>query len=229
MREKWSVQMICDQCGTEFECVHRKRLETEHHFCSKACEIAYRHAHKKYNCQCAVCGKPLYKTPYQLEKIKYEPCCSRQCAGKYRETLYLGENNPNFGNRGSLNPIWKSDERVSVWGYRLIRQTDHPYANSDGFVFEHRLVAEQYLLTPENRVEINGKYYLSQEYVVHHIDHNRLNNDVTNLRVMTKSDHMRMHAMERRAASLNPEKSVEPTADAMVIPRSDMITADCNA
>lgn len=108
-----------------------------------------------------------------------------------------GENNHQYGLRGSLNASWKSDEKISIYGYRLIRDLTHPFANCDGFVFEHRLVAEKYLLTDENSVEINGKRYLSNDFQVHHKDHNRLNNSVDNLEVMSKSDHMHLHSSMR--------------------------------
>ena len=70
---------------------------------------------------------------------------------------------------------------------------NHPFANIDGFVFEHRLIAEQNLLTDENSVVIQGQKYLRQAFVVHHKDGDRLNNAVDNLQVMTHSEHSRMH------------------------------------
>jgi len=70
---------------------------------------------------------------------------------------------------------------------------DHPFKNSDGFVFEHRLIAEEHLLDSENSIEINGKRYLSPKYVAHHINFNRLDNSVENLKVMKKEDHIRFH------------------------------------
>ena len=42
-------------------------------------------------------------------------------------------------------------------------------------------------------VEINGALHLKKEYDVHHIDENRLNNDPSNLLVLLKSDHIRLH------------------------------------
>lgn len=48
------------------------------------------------------------------------------------------------------------------------------------------MVAEKYLLTEENSIEINGQKYLSPDYDVHHIDFNRLNNDKNNLYVLKK-------------------------------------------
>ena len=65
--------------------------------------------------------------------------------------------------------------------------------NSDGFVFEHRLVAEEYLLNEQNKINIDGKDYLSPDYHVHHIDFDRTNNDVDNLYVLPKSLHIKFH------------------------------------
>ena len=47
---------------------------------------------------------------------------------------------------------------------------------------EHRLVMEQYI----------GRK-LKTEEVVHHLDGNGMNNDITNLKIMTRSEHVRHH------------------------------------
>ena len=54
---------------------------------------------------------------------------------------------------------------------------------------EHRVVAEQMLGRPLQRNEI-----------VHHIDGNKHNNDPSNLKVMTQSEHMKAHWQEMAAA-----------------------------
>jgi len=41
-----------------------------------------------------------------------------------------------------------------------------------------------------------GRKLFSNE-CVHHIDHNRSNNELSNLQLMTRSEHARMHALER--------------------------------
>lgn len=74
---------------------------------------------------------------------------------------------------------------------------EHPFCNIDGRVFEHRLVAEQYLLNDDNSIEINGKRYLKPEFIVHHIDENKKNNDVNNLIVMTEREHRILHNKKR--------------------------------
>lgn len=104
-----------------------------------------------------------------------------------------GENNHQYGLRGHYNASWVSDEKISPYGYKLIRALDHPYANIDGFVFEHRLVAEKYLLTDDNSVEIDGKRYLSRLFDVHHKDGNKLNNVPENLEVISRARHTTLH------------------------------------
>lgn len=52
---------------------------------------------------------------------------------------------------------------------------------------EHRVVAEAMI----------GRKLLPNE-VVHHIDHDRHNNDPTNLQVMDRVEHLRLHQLERQ-------------------------------
>lgn len=111
-----------------------------------------------------------------------------------------GQNNHQYGLKGSKNASWKSDSRVSRYGYILIRKLDHPFHDKAGFVLEHRLVAEKYLLNDENSVVVNGKHYLSPDYVVHHINFDRADNRPENLLVLTKKAHQQLHQ------SLNPHR-----------------------
>lgn len=58
---------------------------------------------------------------------------------------------------GERNPSWNGGMTVDKDGYMLIRRPDHPRANSNGYVREHRLEMEKAL----------GRYLLPSE-VVHH-------------------------------------------------------------
>lgn len=75
---------------------------------------------------------------------------------------------------------------VDHHGYRLVYAPAHPAATRNGYVFEHRLVAERML----------GRL-LRQDEVCHHVNHQRLDNRPENLVAMTRSDHMRLHRAER--------------------------------
>jgi hypothetical protein len=108
-----------------------------------------------------------------LEKIK----C--QCRPECKEMIYpitkggikrkyaighhqIGERNPRY------NGYKTTDD-----DYVLIRAKDHPNKRKHtGYVSEHRLIMEKYL----------GRY-LTKEEVVHHIDGNPKNNDISNLKL----------------------------------------------
>ena len=200
----YMVKATCDWCGKEFDC---QRFRTEdgkkHLFCSRKCQGEYLKAQTELNCVCEVCGKPYHRKQSTIKNNGGTHYCSRECFAKAKMESMKGEGNHQFGLKGSKNASWKSDEKISSYGYRLIRKLDHPFKNIDDFVFEHRLTAEQYLLNDENSVVINGKMYLSPDYIVHHIDFDRLNNNPNNLLVMTEPEHMSLHHELRTDIGLN--------------------------
>lgn len=79
---------------------------------------------------------------------------------------------------------WARRTWITSKGYILVRDpliTCCPYAQHDGRVYEHHLVIW------ENNIPFNP----SRE-VVHHIDRCKTNNDIHNLRVMTREEHIKM-------------------------------------
>ena len=190
------TEAICDNCGKLFLCHNWRLRERVNVFCCRKCSGEYVKSHNPNWIPCEVCGRITYKKPGEQSKTKHM-CCSMECLGRLRTTIYQGDNNPNYGNRGSSNPIWKSDERISTYGYRLIRKPDHPFCNTDKYVFEHRLVAEEFLLNDENSITIGGVNYLNPKYVVHHVDENRLNNNQDNLQVMPRATHTSLHISKK--------------------------------
>lgn len=73
-------------------------------------------------------------------------------------------------------------ERVDREGYWYVCMPDHPRANNQGYVPEHTLVMERKI----------GRF-LSDDEVAHHKDEDRRNNNVSNLEVMTDSEHKAYH------------------------------------
>lgn len=173
-------------------------MQQENSCCSVECMSAYRKEQSDLNCKCAVCGKAFHRKPSYVKKTKHPLTCSRACLAKLRASIYKGGANPNYGNRGAKNPLYK-DGLTKHSNYLWEFAPDHPFspASCAQRVRKHRLVAEQYLLTNENSVEINGKRYLKPEYDVHHIDGDKYNNAPNNLMVLTRSEHTRIHAIER--------------------------------
>ena len=92
---------------------------------------------------------------------------------------------------------------VIYGGYVFELCPDHPKANPFGFVPQHRLVVERHL----------GRYLSSKEQV-HHIDLNPLNNDISNLQVLTRAEHLAIHRQIERERKY-PPLSREIVADAL--------------
>ena len=152
-----------------------------------------KHGPEWYNCTCPICGKKFHLKKYAVEHRKTKSCCSKECLRKYKHILMSGEGNHQYGIKGKKNATWKSDRKISRYGYIQVRVLDHPFRDRGDFVFEHRLVAEKYLLTDEYAVTIDGKRYLSPKYVVHHKNFDRQDNRPENLMIMTKGEHQRLH------------------------------------
>jgi hypothetical protein len=130
----------------------------------------------KITLYCATCGKSFEVFPSQ-SKQKF---CSIKCHDK----------------TGERNPKWKGG-RVIVGGYRYVYAPNHPNATKDGYVCEHRLVAEKTL----------GRYLTGKE-VVHHIDENPLNNTPDNLAVCSGSGaHSVAFHLKRNATGKFGERS----------------------
>lgn len=146
------------------------------------------------NCVCPICGKRFHLKPSAIPRAKRH-FCSKECFNVAKVDDMSGENNHQYGVRGKDNASYKGD-RITRLGYRAVTDWEHPFATKGHLVLEHRLVAEKYLLTEENSVEINGKRYLRPDYIVHHKNHDRLDNRPENLEVMKKTDHSRLHAKE---------------------------------
>ncbi len=149
------------------------------------------------NCECPVCGQRFHLKPSAVKRFKTH-YCSKECQNEARKQYMKGAGNHQYGLRGEDNPTWAGGSKVSSHGYRMIQVIGHPFGvGRSSYVLEHRLVAEKYLLTNENSVVINGKRYLSPDYVVHHKNHDRLDNRPENLEVMTLAEHQAMHAKEQ--------------------------------
>ena len=144
------------------------------------------------NCVCPICGKAFHLKPFAVKRFK-KHYCSKKCHNIAKKEYMAGEKNHQYGLKGQKNASWQSDTRLSHYGYIMVRQPTHPFCDKEGFMLQHRLIAEKYLLTPENSVEVNGKLYLNPEYQVHHKNFNRIDNDPSNLMVLTHQEHKLIH------------------------------------
>lgn len=87
---------------------------------------------------------------------------------------------------GEENPAWRGG-RTITHGYILILKPKHPFRNKKGYVFEHRLVMEEFL----------GRE-LSLEEVVHHINGNISDNRIENIMLFAnQSEHLKHHRKQK--------------------------------
>jgi hypothetical protein len=85
---------------------------------------------------------------------------------------------------GDKNPRWNNGKMITN-GYTSIFQANHPSSNKN-YVYEHRLIMEKHL----------GRYLKPTE-VVHHINHIKTDNRLTNLMLFnSNSAHRRFHVMQ---------------------------------
>lgn len=96
----------------------------------------------------------------------------------------IGKTYPNARLRmaGSNNPRWRGGKIKNSSGYIMILKREHPNANHDGYVPEHRLVMEKKL----------GRY-LTKDETVHHKNGIKYDNRIENLELMTNSEHRKHH------------------------------------
>lgn len=120
--------------------------------------------------ECAYCGVTFLVKAYRLDKGRGK-FCSRRCSARHTFT-------------GKRSGNWRGG-RIDLDGYVLVRSDDVGANYRRGNVrygLEHRLVMASHLGRP-----------LSSKEIVHHINGNKSDNKLENLRVMTQGNHARSH------------------------------------
>ena len=195
------IKKICEYCGNEFYVIEHREKTAK--YCSKKCLGLARRA--KPNVICTQCGKPFYKKPSQIVKSKHGNFCSRECLNLWKQVAYSGSGNHQYGLKGRLNASYAGDEIQQKNMNQiddLIYCPNHPRASQSGRVRKYIVIVEEnYSLFDNKYFYFDGeKYYLKKGVVVHHIDQNHNNNDISNLMPLTISEHTKIH---RKLGSYN--------------------------
>lgn len=187
----------CKICGSTFR-VPPSRADTAE-FCSTKCAAIVRglNRRKRVTLSCEQCGKPFEVPASHKDRRKF---CGFEC----KETSAKYAAGKSARAVGSSNPNWAGGITMHADGYVYERSPDHPFA-SNGYVLQHRLVMERWLRENEPGSEflirLGEQLYLSPEFIVHHDDEDRANNEIGNLICMTDAEHKKLHEERRKLQS----------------------------
>jgi hypothetical protein len=132
------------------------------------------------------------KSPWLVSEV-----CRKHVSKEIRQARKIAQDK--VAKTGDKNPMWGlkgfkhhgAVEESRVMGYRTAFVPDWWEGKKvrPGRIYEHHLVYCSH----------HGMTSIPKGHVVHHIDHNKDNNDISNLQLMTISEHMRHHMTERHA------------------------------
>lgn len=123
-----------------------------------------------------------------------------------------GKDNPMYGKTGEKCPGFKGGRVIRWDGSVRILMPAHKYADSQNYVYEHRLIMEKKI-----------RRFLKPDEIVHHIDEDRSNNRIENLRLMTDSKHKAMHCLKHKRLGVTEEFLNE-----MIEDRIRKMEVECN-
>lgn len=129
---------------------------------------------------CIVCGNIFYAKKSHLNKRKH---CSKKCDAITRKDFSptnKGKKFPEFSGKKAFN--WKGGKTIERAGYIYIYSPDHPHAIHGRYVLEHRLIMEKAI----------GRF-LKKEEIVHHKNMKKYDNRLSNLQIMSPSEHAKHH------------------------------------
>lgn len=162
------VQLECKQCSTGFS-VPSHRKDTAK-FCSRQCAAAHPKLH--HTTRCRECGVEFKRKPSHAKKnAQLGNFCGMSCLAATKKRLYAGDSNPN----SRVRNFDRSGNRI------------YPPAASLKFGFGK--IKIHHAVT----FKVIGITSLPKGLHVHHRDCDVLNNDASNLQVMTNSDHKWLH------------------------------------
>ena len=118
-------------------------------------------------------------------KGKNNPMYGRHHSKKTKKKIskIKKENQKHSENAGN----WRGGRRLDVDGYVLIKKRNHPSSNGQGYIAEHRLIAEKVL----------GRH-LKKGEIVHHQNENKQDNRNCNFLICSTGYHTELHGKMRR-------------------------------
>jgi len=143
--------------------------------------------------RCEMCNvRMVLRNTRDIERKRF---CSRSCLGTFNN-LYGDFNS--CGVQPSPEALWKMREskmKLLAKGWRPTGWLAHPSRAKD------RVSSRGYAYSGGKRVHrtVIGEHNIGVDEVVHHMDLNKLNNNIGNLCIMSRAEHLKLHAHIRMA------------------------------
>lgn len=164
-----TIPKICMNCQEQFDAPLKEHNRGNAKFCCRACASSYNHKSKEIkenNCKCSTCNKEFYRSSSKMKLAKHGyHFCSRQCK-QLAQSLSYEDNIP------EIMPNHYNNGEYSNRNYRIK-------------ALKHK----------ELKCEDCGFNSVTEVLVVHHVDRNRKNSDLSNLKILCPTCHEIDHFM----------------------------------
>lgn len=146
-----------------------------------------------------------YKVIRPIWLAKFGECGLKERCSRLNRLHKVGAKNPMFGRSGKLHHAFK-EIKYDVSGYSLVLAP----ATWVGKFHRGMCILEHIAVYCKH----HNMNELPRGYIIHHIDGCKTNNDISNLIMLTISDHMKLHNSFRKGATTiplgsTPQESVE--------------------
>ena len=183
------LKIQCDWCGKEFERNHNHIHEKN--YCCRAClgkANAERFRLKSLR-TCDNCGKIFEYRGNHKKRNEHFFCCP-ECSYEFKvKKIYVSCDwcgNPIYKKRSD---VARNEHNFCDYGCYI------DYVNFEKAGADNQMISGEKLYRRLAEMKIGRK--LLENEAVHHIDGNHLNNDFANLKVVTASEHMKIHASQK--------------------------------
>ena len=112
--------------------------------------------------------------------------CTDKTGRRSSKRKFCSEKHFRLWNRGKNIKNWKGGKKKHGEYTQVLIGKEHPYSDLHGYIMEHRYVMEEWL----KETDIESKYLIKKKYLspiakVHHKNHNKSDNRIENLEIVT--------------------------------------------